>query len=330
VNYRDFSNAVAGVGASASAKSFARVAIPGIDSPVQLKSKIFTFQSYFDSTLLQQALLEQNQNEPIVRSTLEESQISGYGLGLLPSSQTPIAVQFMAGSGQASASATQILRPGDVIWPMGEQGKAFSGFRWGLPFGWLGGGMASIVVLPTARAKVDWAADAEVIYHRARYEIKQAADLTLAGTYNNAAKNWPMRFPWTQALRDASSISQSSKPSISIARPTRVLLVLRGVTTIAAGAGARLRVIMQATNDVGLDSAGAAVLTTPMFDEISFPEWSSLGTSGNLATQNPGVMYEGLLARVAADDGGVLFLDVSSVAATLTGGFVDCVRYGKL
>ncbi len=305
--------------------------VPGIDAPMQTISKIFDFQSYFDSTLLQKALLEQSPNEAIVASTMDEAQISGYALGLSPASQTPVAVQFKVGSGQQSSSAPQILRPGDIIRPMGEKGKAFSGFKWGLPFGWLGGGSATLVVFPNAEADAKWLGGAEVIFHRARFAIKQPADLTLAGSFNNAPKNWPMRFPWSQALQSSGSIVQQSHPAIAIVEPTRVMLALRGITTVAAGAGARVRAIFQGSNDLGLDSAGDPVLTTPVFEEYTFPEFSSIGTSGNMATQNPALVFkDGVIARIAADDGGMLFVDNSTVAATLTDGFVDVVRYGRL
>jgi hypothetical protein len=329
MRYSEFSAAALGAASVAAAKG-SRVLLPGVDGPVQAFNKIFAFQSYFDSTLLQKAILTQSPTDAIVQSTQDEPQTSGYGLALSPASQTPVAVQFRVGSGQASNSLTQIMRPGDVIWPIGERGKAFSSFRWGLPFGWLGGGMATIYVLPTPDAALMWSANTEVIFHRARYEIKQPSDLTAAGSYNNAPKNWPMRFPWTQALRGSSSINQIGRPALAIANPSRILVALRNVTTAAAGSGPRVRVIMQSTNEVGLDSTGAVVATNPIFDEIAFPEWSSVGTDGNLATQNPAVMYTGLLARVAADDGGVLFVDVSGTAATLNGGYVDVVRYGFL
>lgn len=306
----------------------------GVFSPAVQLSKVFEFQSYFDSTLLQNAILEQNPNEPIVASTLLKSQLQGYAVGLHPSSQTPVAIQFDV-AGQGGSSNTYTLKPGQVLRPTGvkeiENLGTFAGFRWGLPFGWLGGGLATLVVFQTPDSNVDWSAHTEIIFHRARYEVIQQSDVTAAAN-DDAPYNWPQRFPWPLAARGSAQLVQQGQPIIAIAEPTRALFVLRGISDLLSPAvsDARVRMIAQATNDVGLDSAGAAILTNPIFDEVVFPLFASIGTSGNLATQNGAVMYTGLLERIAADKGGVLFVDNSTPAGSLDGCFVDVVRYGKL
>lgn len=318
MSYRDFGDSPKSAG---SVEIFA--------PPAQI-SKVFDFQSYFDSTLLEKALLKQSPNQLLVESTVQEQQLSGYAIGLHPSSQTPVAIEFKV-AGQSGSSGVMVLTPGQIVRPTGqragEKQGGFAGFRWGLPYGWLGGGMATLFVFQTPDANVDWRGNSEVIFHRARYAIKQPADITV-GALNNAPKNWPLRFPWTQALRGANALPQQGQPSVSIADPTRVTFVLRGLTTLPA-ADNRLRLAFQATNDFGLDSAGAPVLTSPIYDEIVFPAFNDLGTSGNMSTQDPAVLYTGFLARVAADDGGLLVID-NSGSATFNGAFLDVCRYGRL
>lgn len=302
-----------------------------INSPVFQISEVFKYQSYFDSTLLQKAILDQPLGQPIVPSTKKFAQAQGYAVGLCPSSQTPIAISFKTG-GQAGSSGPIIMKPGQIVRPAGVipgKSNAFSGFDWGLPYGWLGGGMATLYVFPTPDADVRWAEGAEVIFHRARYAVKQPSDLTAAGSFNNAPKNWPLRFPWTQAVSGSNSYGQQGKAAIAIAEPTRTLLVLRTAGAALANP-ATMRVMYQGTNDVGLDSASAVSLTEdPVFDDIIFPSYSNLGTSGHLAAQDPGLLYTGLIARLAADDGGICLVDASGTAA-LNGLFVDICRYGRL
>ena len=88
--------------------------------------------------------------------------------------------------------------------------------------------------------------------------------------------------------------------------------------------------LYQGTNDVGLDSASDVSLTLdPIFEDITWSTWTNLGTSGNLSTQDPFLMLNGGIARLAADDRGVLFVDASG-AAVFSGLFIAVVRYGTL
>ncbi len=300
---------------------------PGVTSPTQLTKK-YTPQSYFDSTLLENAILTQSGS--IV--SFEESQASGYGVGLHPSSQTPVTVEFRLGSG--TSSGPLVLRPGQIVTPMGFGpdpkgglgGGAFVGFRYGLPFGWLGGGIATLIVFHTPHAGVNWGAPSpEIVFHRVRVPILQPADLTSAGSNNNARNNWPGRFPWTKAYRGTGKVPQVGEGVIAI-EPTRTVMTLRGVSALATAQP--MRMILQGSNE-GVDSAGAAVLTDPVFDDVTWRDWTDVGTSGNLANVEPSMIYTGPLARMVADDGGLALVDLSGSSA-LSGGYVDFVRYGRL
>lgn len=288
-------------------------------------AKQFLFQSYFDSTLLQNALLQQFVGVGIVDAELVD--IKGYAIGLHPSSQTPVGVRFNASDSRTQKSPVYVLKPGQVIRPTGgSKTHAFAGFSWGLPFGWLGGGLANLVVFKTADADVLWSSNAEVIFHRSRYEVVQPGDIT------DAPNNWPMRFPWPLAASSASgSTPQYGQPMIAIVEPTKTLMVLRGVRELDAPA--IVRMLFQATEDVGVNSAGAAVLTTPAFVDITwdaFVDLASLGGAGNLSTNDPVQVFTNeAQVRLAADQGGVQFVDMSGLSI-FDGAFIDIVRYGKL
>lgn len=291
-------------------------------SPAQQLSQIFDYQSYFDSTLLEKAILAQAPNEPIVGSTLQEVQIGGYAIGLHPSSETPVAIQFMIG-GQQSSSATLTLKPGQVLRPHGlplkDRPGSFSGFRWGLPFGWLGGGQATIVVFSSPDAKTTWNDHNEVIYHRARFLIYDAAVPP-----SPLPLNWPQRFPWSQAIRQDTGVQfpQKGSASISIVEPTRVLAILREDTLAAA---VDMRMLWIGSNDFGLDSAGTPITTEGIFQDFTWPIYSPMGLAG--VSEFPLLELGSDAARIAADDGTLLLL---SGDLTLIGQYVDIVRYGKL
>lgn len=293
---------------------------PETAGPVQQISKLFKFQSYFDSTLLQTAILEQSRNEPIVASTAVESQIPGYAIGLHPSSETPVAVQFKVGAQSASSQAI-VLTPGQVVRPHGlprdMKSGVFSGFRWGLPFGWLGGGVATLVVFQTPDSDVSWAGDPEVIYHRQRMQIVNAA-----GFPTNAPKNWPNRFPWTQARFGASSISQQGQAQIAVT-PTRVMMRLRSASLAAP---AVMRIVLHETTAFDLDSAGAVVAGVAGFLEQTWGSYAVAGGAGNLSTQYPYINIADA-ALLGADDGGVTLQDMTGTLVNL---YVDVVRYGRL
>lgn len=299
--------------------------LPETSAPVQQISRLFAYQSYFDNTLLENAILLQNRNEPIVSSTVKEEQIPGYAIGLHPSSQTPVALQFKIG-GQPTSSQAIILKPGQIVrphgLPRGMSSGAFSGFRWGLPFGWLGGGVATLLVFQTPDADVAWPGNPEVIFHRQRMKILDPAVVTADAPYN-----WPVRFPWTQAFQGANAISQQGQPAIAV-EPTRVLMRLRMDTL---GAAAVMRVLIQASNDFDLDSAGDPVLTPVGFIDVTWGTIAGVGVTGNLNTQYPIVEIGEVIGRLGADDGGLRLIDATSGAGLpLADQYVDVVRYGRL
>lgn len=295
--------------------------IPDVSGPAQEIPKVFPYQSYFDDTLLSKALLAQTMNQPIVPSTLTEQQVSGYAIGLHPSSETPVAVSFKIG-GQRTSSAPLILKPGQIMRPHGKPDGAkvsgnFSGFQWGLPFGWLGGGLARLVVFQSPDAHAYWTGNPEVVFHRQRMQILAPAGVS------SVPYNWPARFPWTQALQGSSSVPQKGAPGIVI-QPSRVMLRLR-LNTLAAPQ--TMRFIIQNTQTFDLNSAGV-VTADSSFVEMVWPSYVATGSTGALA--NPYCVQEAPseLLSLGADDGGIQLVDMS--ASTLTNAYVDVVRYGRL
>lgn len=301
-----------------------RELVPEINGPMRVIKKVFAPQSWFDSTLLQKAIAAQDPNTLIVPSTKVEDQQPGYGLALSPTSETPLAVQFKA-SARSGSGHSIILRPGDVWRPQGRpDGKpgSFTGFDFGVPFGWLGGGLAHLAVLQSPDADVSWHGQKEVVFHRTRMQI---ADPTTINA--DAPKNWPMRFPWSQAIQGTNSIKQQAAPIIAI-EPTRTLLRIR-LNSLAAPA--TMRMLFQGTQDFDLDSAGAAQLNTGVsFFDVVWPSFTQtvLG-GGNLATHYPVIEIDLPESKLGADDGGVQLIQQDG-GSSLIGAYVDIVRYGRL
>jgi hypothetical protein len=229
-----------------------------------------------------------------------------------------VAIQFAVG-GQPSQSAVLILRPGQTIRPFGlPKGRthgAFSGFTWGLPFGWLGGGMATIFVFQTPDSDGAWPGDPEVVFHRQRMKIYAPAD------YPGTIYNWPMRFPWPNALLGSNSTPQGGKPQLAITQPTRVSMRLR-MTSLANPAD--MRIIMQSTNE--FEDNNGAVATTASYQDVT---WGSFTAAGGAApTTYPVQQIESNVARLSADDGKFVLVDLSG--GTLAAQYVDVVRWGRL
>jgi hypothetical protein len=298
-------------------------------------AQTFQWQSWFDNTLLQDAIAVQPSGTLIISP--KDSQMAGYSLTNSPDSQVPIAVTAkQAGSG-AGGIATFILAPGQSLAPFDK--TRFRAFTWGLPIGWLGGGFAEILV-SQERELGGYTAQAEIPFHRARFAVKQPTDLT-SSTYNNSPLNWPIRFPWVQAV-NANAVSQAGSPIIAV-QPTRIVMALRGLTTLAAVAN--MRCIIQGSDDFSLDAGGvqgALTQTNPVFEELQWPVWTSIGTSGNLATQNPALDIDashplvrlgcsgvGSSPSAAPTSVGVTFVDDTG-AGVLSGCYVDVIRYGVI
>lgn len=282
-------------------------------SPAIEQTFIFPLQSYLDDAGAT-ALMRQQLNKGIVGASAALQKTPGYALGLHPSSETPVAVSFDAG-GQRDDSSVYILKPGEVIRPHGApKGEfgGFSGYAVGLPFGWLGGGLARLVVFKTPDANVVWRDDTEVLFHRVRLPITDFATLA-------TEPNWPVRFPWSNAASGANP--QGSNPSISIAKQTRIELCLR-VSGLAAAATMFLGFRGTDAFDTGAD--GVTVSTTqqrgqvlvtwpvPEVGDTSFPIVELTGGPAN---------------RLG---GAECLVDLASADVALIGEYVDILRYGTL
>ena len=138
-----------------------------------------------------------------------------------------------------------------------------------------------------------------------------------------ARKNWPLRFPWTQAVQGANLVLQGGQANIAV-EPTKTLMMLR-LATLAAPA--TMRIALHETNDYNLDSAGAVIATETVCYDYTWGTWAGSGGGGNLATQYKTDFMPNPMVRLAADDGGMVLVDMTG---TLAGQYVDIVRYGRL
>lgn len=273
----------------------------------------FIYQSYFDSALLQAAILEQPTNMQIVPSTKKEFQGKVHAVALASGSDCPITVKFQGGRD----SGHYLLRPGEIIRP-GE----CEGFTYGLPFGWLGGGLAMLKVAHTEDARLDpGPGRPEIIFHRTRLQI--VADAALGdgtGGTIGVVNNWPGRFPWTQATRGSNAIDQRGASLLTV-EPTKVLLRLR----INDAAGKTVRLAFRGSHDFDQGSNGvvAVTATASTYVDVTFPANVSL-----LSLPYPMVALPDSFARLACDEGGVNAIDLGDAA--LTSQFIDVVRYGRI
>lgn len=299
------------------------------DGAPVLLSKRFQYQSYLDTTALEKALLVQPPSEQIVGSTSTDEDVTGFAVGLHPSSETPVAVQF-AGSSVRGNSPVMILTPGQIIYPQGRRRDSqFSGLRWGLPFGWLGGGLATLVVFQHPETEIEWPdTRPEVVFHRFTTQIK-ASNFSFTGF--TASPNWPTLFPWIRALRlgtSSATISQASKPVLAV-EPTRTLFRLRSTSEATAPI---IRALIYGSNAFDFDSSGAAVLTAVGYEEMTFPTITQIGTNSP-ASQYPVLeRQDGPLLRLGCDGdaaAGVLFIDTGE-GGDVSNVYMDIVRYGRL
>lgn len=267
----------------------------------------FPFQSYLDSGLKQAAILSQSLNDPIVTST--KKTIGGFGvrqIGLTGASQTPVAVRVSGGKGE---TGTFILRPGQHV----EVGQIDS-IDYGLPFGWLGGGISTIVLGPEG-ANLDLGSSArpEIIFHRFRTGIVASANPLPA-----LVQNWPLQFPWTHAANGNSD--QSGAPVLRV-EPTRALLRLRSQIAVDKVVG----VVFRGSREFDESSAGAVGVAdlNSTFVEIAF----RASTDPSLALYPTASIPDDFL-RLACDEGGLTLLDLGDAA--LTNVEVDIVRFGRI
>src|SRR3990167_11485403 len=77
-----------------------RSAAGEVEAPAFEISDTFIYQSYFDDTLLENAILAAPSNSPIIPSTMppKSIEVSGYAIGLHPSSECPVSVIMQTGA----------------------------------------------------------------------------------------------------------------------------------------------------------------------------------------------------------------------------------------
>ncbi len=305
-------------------------------SPAYELPVLFPYQSYFSNALGARAIYPQPANNPIVPSTQPDKPVTvtGYAVGLHPSSECPVAVQFYTGA-QQGASSTYRLKPGEIIRPHGRPDGAghpgsFSGFTYGLPFGWLGGGSALIVVFRTADATANWVDHNEIIFHRLRLPILAPAAMP---AFAAMQFNWPSRFPWPEAVSADTStagITQRGQPALAV-HPTRTLMRLASVTGNALANPADMRIYFRIADALAMGSANGTldVNDTAFIDYTwgTFAQQAGAPAPYNAAT--PMTILTGELERLACNQGAVV-LASTDAALNDEAAFVDFVRYGRL
>lgn len=306
---------------------------------VVILSELFPMQSYFSTTLLHLGVADQGVGNPIAKNTIKSQNTAGYGLALHPSSETPVAVKFEK-AGVTGSTATVILKPGQVLFPFGRGREArFEGFSWGVPFGWLGGGLATLYVITSPEVHLDWPRDdAALIFHRQRMKIYAHddawADVVLDAT-TALTRNWPTRFPSPTTRRGSASASvptldASGSPSIRV-QPTRTVFMLRA-KTIANPATLRFFILAPEAfeNDV------VVPLTEAPYQELT---WGTTANVGGAGVPDQFMVQEvvgGPLATLgcerAAPNGIVAFVTAAHADLEPVGSavYLDVVRYGKI
>lgn len=261
------------------------------------------------------AILPQPVNQPIVPSTLQTKQNTGYAIALTPDAECPVAVIFKAGGTRLTSTPIRLL-PGQIIRPHGlprtsdAESGSFSGFDFGLPFGWLGGGIGRLIVFKTEDSMLRYIGGGgnTVLFHTESF-IPLAADVT------TTLPNWPRSFPWlnaqsqldTTATVTAAALAQGAPAQISV-RPTKVILEL---TCNAAGLAAA------ETVDVYVHREGNAI---PIHDYVTFP----ITPAGS----NSFVQIDGQLLNAVADP--ACYVNFVSGTAAVRGYTINAYRYGVL
>lgn len=308
-------------------------AVQALKSDVSHKGSIvqindlFALQSFFDATPETltpqgQAVLVQPKNEAIVPSTFKPTQQRGYALGLAPWSETPVAVEFILGP-QGKAS-TIILKPGQIVRPQGVD--EFTGFNYGIPTGWLGGGASSLCVFKTREADVKWnGIQSEIIFHRYTTTILEGVGAGIALTPPTYV-NLPTRFPWIKNNRFVSgtlSEAQNGQGAISISEVTKMLLRLNYDGDISAGNAAS--VVFWGTDPFGIGADGLTANSADQyFQDIYFPD----NTVVPVGNRSPIVSLSKEFGSIPANQWG--FAIYAPAGSPLVGKTVNVVRYGRL
>lgn len=291
----------------------------------------FPFQSYFDTALMQKALLPQTTSivgpgAPNMPGTPPLTvQTGGLAVQLHPSSMTPIAIDFTLANGVPSSPV--LMKPGQIIRP-----GRFSSFQWGLPFGWLGGGIATILLAQNELSDFGAPANAEVVFHRQRMQIIASTSVAVV-----PVPNWPIRFPWPGAISGAvGGTPQGQLPTGGVVNPTKIMARLR-VSPVPAG-GAVTRFILFNIDEFDRTQGYAVpnVLTGACAVDV---QWQPFDQSGIAVTGGtPPLEYQVQeldlttpIARLGGDNCCVVIVDVTPGGANpVAGSFIDVVRYGGL
>lgn len=301
---------------------------------------IFAQQSFFDNALLELAVLDQGVGNFIAKNTVQQVDVAGYGVALHPTSETPVAVEFQR-AGQQGSTATVILKPGQILFPFGRSKEdRFQGLKWGLPYGWLGGGLAHLVIITSPEVVLDWPkANDEVIFHRQRVPVYPLATdfAAISALYADGSgpRNWPTRFPARTTRRLGTAIAridQSGQPSIRV-QPTRTALQLRLSAVAASGI---TRFVFLAPEAL-INAAPAAVPTESSVFDVTWGVTALVGAGLTLPAQFMVQEFTGgplvtLGIEQPAMTGVVVFSDGASAALNAGAGnvFIDIVRYGKI
>ncbi len=293
-------------------------------------TKIFPFQSYFDSqfetlTPPASALLPQPPNSGIIQSTLQDkNQTEAHAIALAPWSEAPIAVQMQVVENGGLCSPL-ILRPGEVLAPAGfakgEKYRNFRGLIWGLPFGWLGGGLVSVFLCKSPESTPKWTyGQKEVCFHKFQTEIIVSSANPPANPYTN----WPTLFPWQKAYRGlaAKSINQANSANVAVV-PSKTILRLNGVN-LAAPESCRVVFWGTDTLDQGADGLTPAVPATASSTYWDF-NWPT-NTAGGWPAHQPMVVMPDEFSKLAANSWGITIEALAGGA--LVGATVNIARFG--
>lgn len=304
----------------------------------------FPLQSYLDSSFespaagpVGQAVSDQPTNTGFVQSTIKEKQSTGYAVGLAPWSEAPCAIQFLA-SGKGGNSNSLVLRPGEVMTPHGAPDTLaadnkinFSGIRYGLPFGWLGGGQVTLYVFKTPGSIPDWSTDRrEILFHRFQTVIRESSNTPP----NPNRVNWPTRFPWNAIYRGITGVpfvDQRNTPVLCI-EPTRVLLRLN-CPEVGLVNPNPFRVVWWGSDDLAIPVSTATTPSPPpaVPSVVTSAYWQNawpLDATFAGVGQKPLVAIPPDFLKLAANTYGMsVECQVGNETANLT---VDVLRYGRL
>lgn len=279
----------------------------------------FPFQSWFDSALMQQAIAQQNSAIVLPRKV----QIGGQAVQAFPGNQTPIAIDFTLGNGVPSSQI--LMKPGQIIRP-----GRFTSFEWGLPFGWLGGGVATILVANNPESDFDAPANAEVVFHRVRLPIIAPNAVNVV-----PVPNWPIRFPWPNAV-NLLGANQGQSPVAGVVAPTKIMARLRAAVVPPGGAVTRFILFNVDEFDRDQNYAVQSVLSGAFTIDVAWQPWVQSGIT--VAGSGAAVLeYQGIeldlttpIARLGGDNCALVIVDVTPGGPVLVGTFIDFTRWGVL